>query len=39
VFRLNPPKKGYKSIKKSYKEGGALGYRGEKINNLIQRMI
>ena len=40
-FRLNPPKKGYgrKGTKKAFSEGGALGYRGAKINDLIQRMI
>ncbi len=41
VFRLNPPRKGYerKGIKKGYKQGGALGYRGEAINQLLERMI
>ncbi|BAW30975.1 MAG TPA: 50S ribosomal protein L30 [Methanothermobacter sp.] len=39
VFRLQPPRKGYKSVKKSFKEGGSLGYRGDKINELIQQMI
>ncbi|MBC7119543.1 MAG: 50S ribosomal protein L30 [Methanobacteriaceae archaeon] len=39
VFRLHPPRKGYESVKKSFKEGGSLGYRGDKINELIQRMI
>ena len=38
VFRLHPPRKGYEGIKRSFKEGGALGYRGEKINHLIRRM-
>ena len=40
-FRLNPPRKGFerKGIKHSFKEGGALGYRGEKINELIRRMV
>jgi len=38
LFRLHPPRKGYEGIKKSFKEGGALGYRGEKINKLIRRM-
>ena len=40
-FRLSPPKKGFerKGIKVSFKVGGALGYRGEKINDLIRRMI
>jgi large subunit ribosomal protein L30 len=40
VFRLKPPSKGYKlSIKKPYKSGGELGYRGLAINELIKRMI
>lgn len=40
-FRLNPPRKGFgrKGIKHSFKEGGALGYRGEKINELVRRMV
>jgi len=38
VFRLHPPKKGYKSIKVLYPKGDA-GYRGEKINELLKRMI
>jgi large subunit ribosomal protein L30 len=39
IFRLNPPKKGYKSIKRSFNNDGALGYRGKEINKLINRMI
>lgn len=40
VFRLHPPRKGFKgTIKRHKKEGGALGYIGEDINQLIQRMI
>lgn len=41
VFRLEPPKKGYerKGIKKPFSKGGALGYRGEEINSLIERML
>ena len=39
VFRLNPPKKGYKSTKKHFSVGGAIGYRGEKINELLKRMV
>lgn len=40
-FRLNPPRKGYgrKGIKCSFRIGGALGYRKEKINDLIKRML
>jgi len=40
VFRLHPPKKGYKGkVKRSYAAGGVTGYRGEAINDLIKRMI
>ena len=40
-FRLNPPRKGFgrKGIKTSFQNGGALGYRGDKINDLIKRML
>lgn len=39
VFRLHPPVKGYEGNKRSYKNGGALGYRGAAINDLIARML
>lgn len=40
VFRLRPPKKGYKGkVKKSYAAGGAAGYRGDAINDLLKRMV
>jgi large subunit ribosomal protein L30 len=39
IFRLHPPRKGYKNIKKTYNEGGSLGYRGENIEELINKMI
>jgi len=40
VFRLHPPKKGFKgTVKKSFSAGGELGYRGEAINDLIRKMI
>jgi large subunit ribosomal protein L30 len=39
IFRLNPPKKGYEGVKRSYAKKGALGYRGEKINILLEKMI
>ena len=40
VFKLRPPSKGYKGkTKKSFIAGGETGYRGEKINDLIKRMI
>jgi len=40
-FRLKPPSGGYprKGIKVPYKLGGAWGYWGEKINDLINKMI
>jgi len=40
-FRLHPPVKGFErgGIKKPFSLGGSLGYRKEKINELIQRMI
>ncbi len=40
-FALNPPIKGFgrKGIKVAFRAGGALGYRGEKINDLLQRMM
>jgi len=39
VFRLTPPSKGFKhSVKQQYPKG-ELGYRGEKINELLKRMI
>lgn len=40
-FRLNPPRKGFgrKGIKIPFKVGGGLGYRGEKINQLIKNML
>lgn len=39
VFRLHPPRKGYKSTKRPFKDMGDLGYRGEQINELVLRMI
>ncbi|MBN3037481.1 MAG: 50S ribosomal protein L30 [Candidatus Diapherotrites archaeon] len=39
VFRLGPPKKGYKTTKKTFRQGGDLGYRGEAINDLLARMV
>ncbi|MCX8200408.1 MAG: 50S ribosomal protein L30 [Candidatus Micrarchaeota archaeon] len=38
VLRLKPPKGGYKFTKLPYPRG-ALGYRGEKINDLLRRMM
>ena len=39
VMRLHPPAKGYEGIKRSYRAGGAMGYRGADINKLIARML
>ncbi len=38
-FRLHPPRRGYRSIKRNVKQGGALGYMGPEINQLIRRMV
>ena len=39
VFRLHPPIKGWEKTKRHFTEGGALGYRGDRINDLILRML
>lgn len=40
LFRLSPPRNGgYKGVKRSFAAGGALGYRGKEINDLLKRMI
>ena len=39
LFRLNPPKKGYRTVKRSFVNRGSLGYRKEQINALIERML
>ena len=41
VFRLNPPRGGFerRGIKKPRSLGGALGYRGDKIKELLGRMV
>lgn len=40
-FKLNPPQHGFerKGVKVPFSLGGVLGYRKEKINELLQRMI
>lgn len=39
IFRLSPPSGGFKgTIKRHYRDGGELGYRGKAINELIRRM-
>ena len=40
VFRLHPPRGGFKkTTKRHVTDGGELGYRGETINKLIRRML
>ncbi len=39
LFRLKAPKGGWRSTKRAYSLGGALGYRGRAINDLIRRMV
>jgi len=39
VFRLNPPRGGFKNTKRSFRENGDLGYRQKHINDLIKRMM
>jgi large subunit ribosomal protein L30 len=40
TIKMHPPRGGFerKGIKVPYKVGGALGYRGESISNLIEKM-
>lgn len=40
-FRLNPPRKGFEreGIKQPFNQGGALGNRKDKINQLVERML
>ena len=39
LFRVSPIEAGYEGVKRGFGAGGALGYRGEEINDLISRMI
>lgn len=39
IFRLTSPSKGFKHSVKQHYPKGELGYRGDKINELIKRMI
>jgi len=41
AYHLAPPRGGHgkKGIRRDYNIGGVLGYRGDKINDLIKRMI
>ncbi len=38
VLRMHPPRKGYKTIKRTFNQGGALGYYGSEINALLYKM-
>ena len=41
IFRLHPPRgsKGWGGIKRAYSVGGALGFRGDAIGDLADRMV
>ena len=41
TFLMSPPKGGYErgGTKKAFSVGGALGYRGDNINELIKKMV
>ena len=39
LFRLKAPRGGWRSTKRAYGRGGALGYRGPAINELVRRMV
>ncbi len=39
LFRLKAPKGGWRSTKRPFALGGALGYRGRSINDLVRRMV
>lgn len=38
VFRLHPPRKGHRGIKRTVQQGGSLGNHGTKISNLLYKM-
>ncbi|MDY6864954.1 MAG: 50S ribosomal protein L30 [Halobacteriota archaeon] len=38
IFRLHPPRKGHKGTKKTFKEGGVIGYHFDEINKLLYKM-
>jgi large subunit ribosomal protein L30 len=38
VLRLHPPRKGYRTTKRTFQQGGSLGYYGENINDLLYKM-
>jgi large subunit ribosomal protein L30 len=37
-MRLHPPRKGYRTLKRTFQQGGALGYYGREINTLLYKM-
>jgi len=39
VFRLSPPRKGLRSVKRPFNDKGDLGYRGKEIDKLLERML
>jgi large subunit ribosomal protein L30 len=39
LFRLRAPTGGWRSTKKPFALGGALGYRGRTVNDLVRRMM
>lgn len=39
LFRLKAPKGGWRSTKKPFTRGGALGYRGRAVADLVRRMV
>ncbi len=39
VIRLHPPRGGYESTKRPFRDGGSLGYRGGEIRSLVRRML
>jgi len=38
VMRLHPPRKGFRTLKRTFQQGGALGYYGKEINTLLHKM-
>jgi large subunit ribosomal protein L30 len=38
LLRLHPPRKGLRGKKRSYQQGGDLGYHGEQINEILYKM-
>ena len=39
LLRMPPPRKGWGGIKRSFVNGGALGYRGDAMEDLVNRML